>query len=36
MARNAYIIGKSVDIHGRTWEIRERRSTRHGFDVLIG
>lgn len=36
MARKAQIIGQAVDVYGRSWDIRERRPTRHGFDVLIG
>jgi hypothetical protein len=36
MARNAHIIAHAVDVYGRSWDIRERRPTRYGFDVLIG
>lgn len=36
MAREAQIIGEATDFSGFPWEVRERRPTAHGFDVLIG
>lgn len=36
MARQAEIIGEATDWRGERWEVRERRATDHGFDVLIG
>lgn len=36
MARKAQIIGCATDWQGVTWDVRDRRPTRHGFDVLIG
>lgn len=36
MARHADIIGTATDHAGQVWDVRERRSTQHGFDVLIG
>lgn len=36
MARKALIIGCATDWQGVAWDVRERRPTRHGFDVLIG
>lgn len=36
MARSAEIIGTATDWLGRGWDVRERRPTAHGFDVLIG
>lgn len=36
MARRAEIIGQATDWHGIAWDVRERRATSHGFEVLIG
>lgn len=36
MARQAEIIGQATDWQDVSWDVRERRPTRHGFDVLIG
>lgn len=36
MARRAQIIGRATDYAGVEWDVRERRWTLHGFDVLIG
>lgn len=36
MARKAHIIGRATDYAGAEWDVRERRPTVHGFDVLIG
>lgn len=36
MARHADIIGTATDHAGQVWDVRERRPTTHGFDVLIG
>lgn len=36
VARTATIIGRAVDVWGDAWSVRERRSTEHGFDVLLG
>ncbi len=36
MARRATIIGETIDINGEGWDVRERRPTLHGFDVLLG
>lgn len=36
MARRAQIIGHATDYAGVEWDVRERRVTTHGFDVLIG
>ena len=36
MAREAHIIGHATDCAGIEWDVRERRPTVHGFDVLIG
>lgn len=36
MARRAQIIGHATDYAGVAWDVRERRATTHGFDVLIG
>lgn len=36
MARVAEIICTVDDVHGVSWDVRERRSTLHGFDVLLG
>lgn len=36
MAREARIIGTATDYSGQPWDVRERRPTRHGFEVLIG
>lgn len=34
--RKAEIVGTASDWLGRAWDVRERRPTTHGFDVLIG
>lgn len=36
MARVADIIGTATDHAGMVWDVRERRPSKHGFDVLIG
>src|SRR5690554_7992181 len=36
MAREAQIIGGATDYAGVEWDVRERRPTAHGFDLLIG
>lgn len=36
MARKAQIIGRATDYAGVLWDVRERRPTAHGFDLLIG
>lgn len=36
MARHADIIGNATDHAGLVWDVRERRPSKHGFDVLIG
>lgn len=36
MSRRAKIIGKTTDIFGVRWDVRERRPTKHGWDVFIG
>lgn len=36
MARSATIIGDAEDAWGDRWDVRERRPTQHGFDVLLG
>jgi hypothetical protein len=36
MARSAEIVGTATDWIGRGWDVRERRPTAHGFDVLVG
>jgi hypothetical protein len=36
VARKATIVGHVDDFDGSPWDVRERRRTRHGFDVLIG
>jgi len=36
MARQAEIIAQATDYAGNGWDVRERRPTAHGFDVLIG
>lgn len=36
MARKAHIIGRATDYAGAEWDVRERRPTVHGLDVLIG
>lgn len=36
MAREAQIIGSAVDSTGEEWDVRERRPTAHGFDILVG
>jgi hypothetical protein len=30
------VIGQTKDVNGRVWDIREVRSTRHGFDLYFG
>jgi transcriptional regulator with XRE-family HTH domain len=36
MARRAQVIGSALDIDGQEWDVRETRSTPHGFDIQIG
>lgn len=36
MARHAEIIDQATDAAGQVWDVRERRATNHGFDILIG
>lgn len=36
MGRVATIIGQVIDVHGIEWDVRERRSTPHGWYVYIG
>lgn len=36
MARHADIIGNATDHAGLVWDVRERRPSKHGFDVLMG
>ena len=36
MARKAQITGQASDWAGNTWDVRERRPSAHGFDILIG
>jgi len=36
MARKAEIIGQATDWRGTAWDVRERRETAHGFDILVG
>lgn len=36
MAREATIIGAATDYAGQQWLVRERRSTAHGWDILVG
>ncbi|MDL2268031.1 hypothetical protein LJC46_08620 [Desulfovibrio sp. OttesenSCG-928-G15] len=36
MARTTTVIGSAEDIHGNRYDVRERRPTAHGFDVLLG
>ena len=36
MAREARIIGTTLDVHGNPWDVREYRSTVHGFQIAIG
>lgn len=36
MARQAEIIGQATDYAGQSWDVREKRPSSHGFDVLIG
>lgn len=36
MARRAQIIGHATDYAGVEWDVRERRPTTHGFDILVG
>lgn len=36
MSRKAEIIGTATDHAGQVWDVRERRTTQHGFDILIG
>lgn len=36
MARHAQIIGQATDWQDERWDIRERRATAHGFEILIG
>ncbi|MBU0602723.1 MAG: hypothetical protein KKD25_10035 [Gammaproteobacteria bacterium] len=36
MGRRAEIIGRAADWSGVEWDVRERRPSRHGFDVMIG
>jgi len=36
MARKAEIIGQATDWSGESWDVRERRATKMGFDIFIG
>lgn len=36
MSREATITGHATDWIGDGWDVRERRATAHGFEVLIG
>lgn len=36
MAREAKILGRVLDVHGREWEVRERRPAPHGWMLLTG
>lgn len=36
MARVAIIIDHVADAHGKMWDVREKRPTPHGFDVMLG
>lgn len=36
MARVATIIDHITDAHGQMWAVREKRPTRHGFDLMLG
>lgn len=36
MARKAEIIGQATDHIGEPWDVREKRPTVHGFDIMIG
>lgn len=36
MARTAEIIGQATDHEGKPWDVREKRATSHGFDIMIG
>lgn len=36
MAREALVIGQAEDANGENWDVRERRPTLHGFDVMVG
>jgi hypothetical protein len=36
MARIATIVGWAIDNWGDSWDVREERPTKHGFNVLLG
>jgi len=36
MKRKVKILGRVRDVVGRRWEVREKRETKHGFDLLFG
>jgi len=36
MARRAKIVGHATDWIGVAWDVRERRETAHGFELMIG
>jgi hypothetical protein len=36
MARQAEILCQATDHAGNPWDVREKRPTSHGFDVMIG
>lgn len=36
MARTAEIIDQATDHEGKPWDVREKRATSHGFDIMIG
>lgn len=36
MARRAQIISNATDYSGAQWDVRERRPTDHGFELMIG
>lgn len=36
MARSAHIIGQATDVHGIEWDVRERRPSGLGWDVMVG
>ena len=36
MARHAIVVGSVIDFEGRSWDVREFRRTKYGFDLAIG
>lgn len=36
MGRKAQVIGQATDAQGAVWDVRERRASGHGWDILIG